>query len=75
MRMIGAFFGMPAKRNDPIKLEDPHPVTRYGKHLDTGNAPLDGYSVLARAQPGYPSGEVGGQEGRAYDGPADQWEQ
>jgi hypothetical protein len=75
MRMLGAFFGAPAKRNDPIKLEDPHPVHRLERRLDTGNAGLDGYTVLARAQPGSPSPPVKGQEGRAYMGPNEDWEQ
>lgn len=75
MRLLGAFLGLPAKRNDPIELEDPHPVPRYERHLDTGNAPLDGYSVVNRAQPGYPLPLGPGQTGRAHNGPAEQWEE
>ena len=77
MRSIGLFFGT-ARRNDPIKLEDPHPIADYGtKALESGNAGLDGYTVLSRAHPdaqGTPP-PVKGVIGPAYFGPDQSFEQ
>lgn len=73
-RMLGLFFGT-ATRNDPIKLEDPHPINKYADPQHSGNAGLDGFTVLARARPGKPSPPTGGQEGLAYFGQDEAWEQ
>ena len=50
MRMINVFLGS-ARRNDGIKLADPHPVPRYADSVHSGNAGLDGYTLLSRADP------------------------
>lgn len=77
MRGLGLFFGS-ARRNDPIKLEDPHPVADYGtKSLESGNAGLDGFTVLSRANPnaqGNPP-PVKGVVGPVYWGPDQSFEQ
>lgn len=78
MRGYGMFFGRPARRNQPIKLEDPHPVADYGtKSLESGNAGLDGFSVLSKADPnaqGNPP-PVKGTAGPVYWGPDQSFEQ
>lgn len=77
MRGFGLFFGSGAKRNDPVKLENPHPVVDYGNDVTTGNAGLDGFTVLSRANPdaqGDPP-PVKGTLGRAYQGPDHSFEQ
>lgn len=70
-------FGAP-RRNDPIKLDDPRPPTRYpAEQCCTGDAGKDGYSVLSRARPnaqGNPP-PVRGVVGPAYQGPAYDFEQ
>jgi len=77
MRGIGLFFGR-SSRNDPIKLDDPHPIADYGtKDLCSGDAGKDGYTVLSRANPnaqGDPP-PVKGTAGRAYQGPDQSFEQ
>jgi len=76
MRGIGLFFGS-NKRNDPIKLSDPHPLTDYGDDCCTGNAGLDGFTVLSRASPnsqGSPPA-VSGTVGAVYQGPDSSFEQ
>lgn len=77
MRGLGFFFGT-ARRNDPIKLEDPHPIADYGtKSLESGNAGLDGFTVLSRANPnaqGNPP-PVKGVIGPVYQGPDQSFEQ
>jgi hypothetical protein len=77
MRGIGMFFGR-ATRADPVKLEDPRPLTDYGTHdLESGNAGLDGYTVLSKASPtaqGSPP-PVAGAIGPAYQGPDSSFEQ
>ncbi len=71
MRGMGFYFGRHT-RNDPIKLENPHPVTDYGrKDVESGNAGLDGFTVLSRADPdaqGNPP-PVKGVLGPTYRGP------
>ena len=74
--MPGLFFGR-CSRNDPIKLVDPHPVKDLGDDCCTGNAGLDGFSVLSRA---YPSAQgspppVDGVIGPTYRGPDSSFEQ
>ena len=76
MRSLGFFFGT-AKRNDPLKLEDPRPLTDYGDDILTGDAGKDGYSVLSKASAqaqGSPP-PVPGTIGPAYNGPDNSWEQ
>jgi hypothetical protein len=52
MRGLGFFFGGTSKRNQRLLLEDPHPVTDYGtKDEESGNAGLDGFTVLSKANP------------------------
>lgn len=77
--LFGFGFGRPARRNDPIRLADPHPVADYNAAtpLTTGNAGRDGYSVLSRANPaaqGNPP-PVPGTYGPAHQGPDDSFEQ
>jgi hypothetical protein len=78
MRGLGLFFGGPARRNDPVKLTDPHPIADYGtKDLCSGDAGKDGYSVLSQASPtaqGNPP-FVKGAEGFVYQGPDSSFEQ
>lgn len=74
MRGMGLFFGF-AKRNIGLELEDPHPVKNLGDDVHTGNAGLDGFSVLAKAYPGDPSPPVKGTLGRVPSGPSESWEQ
>lgn len=76
MRGLGLFFGA-ATRNDPLRLRDRRPVTRYEHQLDSGDAGLDGYSVLTRANPRY-AGQMpmtGEQEGFTHRGPDNSFEQ
>lgn len=77
MRGLGLFLGV-ARRNDPVKLENPHPVTDYGiKSLESGDAGRDGYTVLSKASPnaqGNPP-PVKGVVGPAYQGPDQSFEQ
>lgn len=76
MRGLGLFFGI-VKRNVPIRLEDPHPVKDLGDDVQTGNAGLDGFTVLSKANPnaqGDPP-PVKGTLGRAYMGPDESFEQ
>lgn len=76
MRGIGMFFGR-STRADPVKLEDPRPIADYGTHdLESGNAGLDGYSVLSKAS-ATAQGDppfVAGVIGRAYQGPDSSFE-
>lgn len=76
MRGFGVFFGT-AKRNDPVRLVDPHPVLDYGNDVETGNAGLDGFTTLSRASAqaqGSPP-PVPGVIGPAYQGPDSSFEQ
>jgi hypothetical protein len=77
MRGLGLFFGS-NRRNDPIKMENPHPVTDYGtKDEQSGNAGLDGFTCLSRADPnaqGNPP-SVKGVIGPVYRGPDQSFEQ
>jgi hypothetical protein len=76
MRGFGMFFGN-AKRNDPIQLNDPRPLTVYDDATHTGDAGKDGYTVLSRASPhaqGSPP-PVSGVVGPAYQGPDQSFEQ
>lgn len=76
MRGLGLFFGN-AKRNDPVKLVDPHPVKDYGDDVCKGNAGLDGFTVLSKADPnrqGSPP-PVAGTVGPVYQGPDQSFEQ
>lgn len=54
MRMINVFLGLNAEtRNKPLELYDPRPVARFADNVTTGNAGLDGHTVLSRANPGW----------------------
>lgn len=72
------FFGGGARRNDPIKIEDPRPLPRYtGEEARTGDAAKDGYTVLSQARPtnqGNPP-PVAGVIGPTFRGPAFDFEQ
>lgn len=49
---MGAFMGFPfgeAKRNQPVDLKPANPLPPNAKRSDSGNAGLDGYTVLSRA--------------------------
>lgn len=72
----GFFFFDRVKRNDPVRLSDPHPLTP-SSDITTGDAGRDGYSVLSRADPdraGSPP-PVKGNEGPAHQGPDQSFEQ
>ncbi len=77
MRGLGMFFGR-VRRNQPVRLVDPHPIADYGtKSLESGDAANDGYSVLSRANPeaqGSPP-SVAGADGLYYLGPDDSFEE
>ena len=76
MRGLGLFFGG-AKRNDPIRLVDPRPLTEYGNDVEKGNAGRDGFTVLSRAHAsaqGSPP-PVNGVVGQAHQGPDQSFEQ
>jgi hypothetical protein len=75
MRGLGLFLGS-NRRNDPVRLENPRPDPRP-ERLDTGDAGLDGYSVLSRANAnaqGNPP-PVKGVVGPVYWGPDMSFEQ
>ena len=75
MRGLGIFFGS-NRRNDPIELEVMNPLERYAP-AETGNAGIDGYSVISRARSnaqGNPP-PVKGVVGPAYQGPDQSFEQ
>lgn len=76
MRGIGLWFGS-HRRNDPVKLSDPHPLTDYGDDLHSGDAGRDGFSVLARANPDAQGSmpPVSGAIGPAYQSPDGSFEQ
>lgn len=49
---MGYFMGLPfgeAKRNQPVNLKQCNPLPQNKMRQDTGDAGLDGYSVLSRA--------------------------
>lgn len=51
---MGVFMGFPfgeAKRNQPVDLEPANPLPPNKHRSDCGDAGLDGYSVLSRANP------------------------
>lgn len=74
---FGFYFGS-ARRNQPVQLENPHPVADHGRaSIESGNAGLDGFSVLSRANPdaqGSPP-PVKGVVGPVYMGPDNSFEQ
>lgn len=76
MRGLSLFFGS-HRRNDPVKLSDPHPVTDYGNDLESGDAGRDGFTVLARANPDAQGRmpPVSGATGPAYQGPDSSFEE
>ena len=76
MRMINLFLGR-ATRNDPVRLEDPRPIPRYADSVTSGDAGLDGFTVLSRANPERQGDApaVQGSLGPTYFGPAEDWEQ
>ncbi len=74
--MRGFFFGN-AKRNDPVELVDPRPITDYGDAVHKGQPALDGFELLSKANPqaqGSPP-PVSGTKGPAYQGPDSSFEQ
>ena len=75
-RMVNLFYGV-VKRNQPVKLGDPHPLINYGDDQHSGDAGKDGYSVLSRASPTYQGDPpmVEGATGRDYLGPDGSFEQ
>jgi hypothetical protein len=76
MRGLGLFFGT-AKRNDPLRLEDPRPLPVYEDGQHSGDAGKDGYTVLSKASPtaqGSPP-PVRGVIGPSYRGPDQSFEQ
>jgi hypothetical protein len=75
MRGLGIFIGS-NRRNDPIKLHDPHPIPRYEDGTHTGSPAHDGYTLLSRADPkaqGNPPA-VDGTVGPVYRGPDETFE-
>lgn len=76
MRGLGFFLGGIARRNDPVKLTPGNPPERHYR-LETGNAGLDGYTVLSTADPEQAGrmGPIPGTEGYAYQGPDQSFEQ
>ena len=68
-------FGAP-RRNDPIELANPHPVP-FEDRNDTGDAGVDGYTVLSRANRKYQGDppEVNGAYGPSGMGPDESFEQ
>lgn len=76
MRGLGFFLGS-NRRNDPIKLEDPHPIARYEDSVHTGSPAHDGFTLLSRADPkrmGSPPA-VEGTVGPVPRGPDESFEQ
>lgn len=52
--MFGTFgFGDKKARGDNWTLQDMHPVERYPDTVHTGNAVLDGFVRLSKADPNY----------------------
>ncbi len=76
MRGLGLFFGV-VKRNVPLELVNPHPVKDLGDDVHSGNAGLDGFSALSRADPNRQGDApfVKGIIGRTYMGPDESFEQ
>jgi hypothetical protein len=76
MRGLGLFFGV-VRRNDPVRLADPRPIPNYGtKDLESGNAGLDGYTVLSRADPNAQGNPPWvGALGYSHQGPDQSFEQ
>jgi hypothetical protein len=77
MRGLGLFFGI-VRRNQPVKLSDPHPIADYGTNdLESGDAGRDGFTILSRAQPNAQGNPpmVKGAEGYAFQGPDQSFEQ
>lgn len=76
------FFGLssffPPRRNQPVRLENPHPVPEYGtSDAYSGNEFEDGYVRLSKADPdraGNPP-PVKGNEGPVPQGPDSSFEQ
>jgi hypothetical protein len=73
---IGLFFGS-NKRNDPLELDDPRPRRRMTASGPTGNAGLDSFTVLAKADPGRAGSPppAPGSVGPVYRGPDHSFEQ
>ena len=76
MRGMGLFFGA-NKRNQPMKLSDPHPIPDYGHgSCCPGDAGNDGFSIISRAdadRQGSPPSPAG-IEGPLYFGPDQSFE-
>ena len=74
MRGLGLFFGSKS-RNDPVRLENPHPLPVYANIQETGDAGKDGFTILSKANPDYAGKPplVGGTP--TYRGPDNSFEQ
>lgn len=77
MRGMGLFIGGLQGRNVNQKLEDPHPVPRYPDCQHSGNAALDGYTRIDRADPEMQGREhiIDGVIGTVPRGPSMDFEQ
>lgn len=67
---MGYFMGYPfgeTKRNQPVDLKPCNPLPPNKMRQDTGNAGLDGYSVLSRAD------RMTGQRPATGDAHPDYW--
>jgi hypothetical protein len=76
MRGLGLFFGS-NKRNEPVGLDDPHPVARFDNAVHTGSPAHDGYTRLSIADPtrqGSPP-PAPGTGAPCYQGPDQSFEQ
>ena len=76
MRGLGFFLGS-NKRNDPIRVDDPHPINRYEDPQHTGSPAHDGYVLMSRANPKAQgrAPHVDGVIGPVYRGPSEDFEQ
>jgi hypothetical protein len=71
---MGLFQG---RRNQPVKLNDPHPIEKFDDAVHTGSPAHDGFTRLSRASPrrqGDPP-PVSGAIGPAPMGPDTSFEQ
>lgn len=75
--LFSTLFSRP-RRNENVRLEDPHPIPNYGDHdYHSGDPFHDGYTRLSRADPdraGTPP-PVAGTLGVIPRGPDDSFEQ
>lgn len=76
MRGLGLFFGV-VRRNQPLWLNDPHPVKNLGDDVHSENAGLVGFSTLSRADPNRQGDApyVRGILGQMTESPSEDFEQ